>query len=188
MTRSCVCPGCNAVFAVPENALSPGRSLRCFRCGEAWQVAPSPLPSKATPPEAAPPEAASPAAAPAQAFPPPSSPSESSVSQAAPPDAPSPRPADRLAQPPSRRRGWRHHAAAPLAAAWAVSLLGVFGGGSAALLAHHAIGQAWPPSLRLYRALGLTAAPPSASGGAFARGSPAAAQPSIPSGSQYTRR
>lgn len=31
-----VCPGCEAAYEVPEAMLSPGRTVRCARCGRDW--------------------------------------------------------------------------------------------------------------------------------------------------------
>ena len=31
-----VCPGCEAAYEVPEAMLSPGRTVRCARCGRGW--------------------------------------------------------------------------------------------------------------------------------------------------------
>lgn len=40
-----VCPGCEAAYEVPEAMLSPGRAVRCARCGRDWV----PLPEEERP-------------------------------------------------------------------------------------------------------------------------------------------
>jgi predicted Zn finger-like uncharacterized protein len=38
-----VCPACSATYEVPESLLTPGRAVRCARCGDEWvPVAPEP--------------------------------------------------------------------------------------------------------------------------------------------------
>ena len=124
------CPACGTGYDVPDDLA--GRSLRCAQCGAVFRGAGE---AAAPPAAAAPPPAASP-------WP------EADAAFAA---------AEAAGQPPAERLTVAS-AEAPSAAprlAWAASLLAL----AAALLALHAfraeIAAAWPPMLRLYRALGL---------------------------------
>lgn len=143
------CPACSAAYDVPDARLAPGRNVRCARCGTDWspvtepppaapQARDSVPPSPPVPlPEPAPPMQAAPAAAP-----------RVDLTPSAPPLFPrSPLPALDLK---SRQA---------VAAGWAASLLLL------AVLAWSAIAwranvvRAWPPSERLYVAVGLLPRP-----------------------------
>jgi predicted Zn finger-like uncharacterized protein len=129
-----VCPTCSATYDVRDALLAPGRAVRCTRCGEQW------LPVKAARPDPA--EAAF----------------ERSVSPPQdqyPPAPPSPLTAmERLASQPAPLP----QASLGLRAAWTASLVVVllFGWGVIALRTD--LMRAWPPSTRLYEAIGLVPA------------------------------
>ena len=57
--------------------------------------------------------------------------------------------ADRMVEPTPRRRGWL------VPALWAASVLILVGLGAGAVLSRDSLKAAWPPSQRLYGALGL---------------------------------
>jgi predicted Zn finger-like uncharacterized protein len=129
------CPACGTEYEAPDQAA--GRKLRCAACGHVFRAggrAPEPLPSA---PESLPAHAA------AEAPPSASRPEEE------PPTAPDPTQA--LAAAPV--------SAAPLSAApriaWGASLALLVVGGIALHAFRAEIAEAWPPMLRLYRALGL---------------------------------
>ncbi len=128
------CPACAATYEVPDALLVPGRRARCARCGHEWE------PSADAPPTL--PEIA-----------PESAPAPDSFLRI--PEAPLvATPERRIAapqKPPRRRPG------VAIWLGWAASLAIVVYAGYAA--AHHrgAVMRSWPPSTRLYSALGLTA-------------------------------
>lgn len=125
------CPSCAAAYEVPDQLVIPGRRTRCARCGHQWVAVPvesdlpPPVPLDPNPPEE--PETAG------DEVPPP--PRRSAVPKAPPPAPP-------------RSGPW-------LRLAWAASLLMLVGLGVAGVLGRHAVMTAWPPSARLYAALGL---------------------------------
>ncbi len=136
------CPACAAAYEVPDTLLVPGRRARCSRCGHEWEPS-----ADTTPP---PPEPEATPAVTAVVAP------ESAVRI---PEAPRVAAAERRvtpsAKPPRRRPG------AAIWLGWAASLAIVVYAGYAA--AHHreTVMRRWPPSVRLYNALGLLpAAPP----------------------------
>ena len=121
------CPSCAAEYNVPDG-LAAGRIVRCAKCATEW----------------------APVAPPAVVFepPPPAEP-------VPPPEVPPPPPTiDRLERPvvpppaPATRR-------LPLLLAWAGSLLIVVMAVAAAIVFRAPISHAWPPSQRVYGALGL---------------------------------
>jgi predicted Zn finger-like uncharacterized protein len=136
-----VCPSCSAANEVRDDLLAPGRSVRCTRCSEEWQAIP------ATAPPTNP--ADEPGDEPAARTPPPQ-----------PSAAASPRltAMDRLASQPAAVP----RASNGLRVAWAASLLVLllFVGGM--LIWRAGVMRAWPPSTRLYDAIGLAPAPPPA--------------------------
>jgi predicted Zn finger-like uncharacterized protein len=142
------CPNCAAGYDVPDRLLAPsGRRMRCARCAAEFHAA---LPSgEAAPsmPYARPDIAAEIAAA---------------RSPSGPPATPDLRAPSRQEMSPPPRRGRRLRAAAQVAAAllaW-VGSLGLAGAGSyAAISQREAVMQAWAPSVRLYRMIGLADAP-----------------------------
>ncbi len=121
------CPYCAAEYNVPDS-LAAGRVVRCAKCTGEW--APVLLAIAVEPPPVAEPE-------PEPELPPP----------------PLVETADRLAPlpppPPARRL--------PLLLAWVGSLAVIVAAVVAALVFHGAISHAWPPSQRVYAALGLGA-------------------------------
>jgi predicted Zn finger-like uncharacterized protein len=131
-----VCPGCTAAYEVRDALLAPGRAVRCTRCGEQWV----PL------------DDAAPAAPKVFGEAPGPSPQEQS-------DAALPRPTamERLASHPAQLPG----AAFGLRAAWAASLVALLLVGWGIIAWRTDLMRAWPPSARLYDAIGLApAAPP----------------------------
>lgn len=142
-----LCPACAAAYEVPISLLKPGQAVRCARCGKEW-----------TPdlePEAS--------AAPPEPPPLPSSPSMEGdrIALRPPSDAASGPPSRPTPRPTSRPTVLRHTPAPPgaragLSLAWAGSILAL---GVLLALAYSeraAVMQAWPPSARVYAALGLT--------------------------------
>ncbi len=120
-----VCPACAAAYEVPLSLLKPGQAVRCARCAHEW------VPSPAMPvPPAEVPATAEPAATP---------PAEAETVRPAPPPA----------EPPAARR------ITALRLAWVGSIVALVLLGSLAYVERGSIMQAWPPSIRLYAALGL---------------------------------
>jgi hypothetical protein len=125
-----VCPACAATYEVPMTLLKPGQVARCARCAGEW------VPSPAVP--EAPMESVSeetPGAAPEREFE---------------PEVARPR------RPPMARPAAARSSVA-LRLAWAASVIVVLFAGWEAYAARTTIMQAWPPSVRLYAALGLAA-------------------------------
>ncbi len=147
------CPACDAAYDVPDARIAGGRAVRCARCGSDWV----PLADTAPPPQALPlPDPVPPAdAAPSQTV------------QAAPVAAVAVPAATTLASPaatmppptapalPSSPAPARARPSPPILLAWAASflLLGFLVWAGIAWRA--GIMHAWPPSERLYAALGL---------------------------------
>jgi predicted Zn finger-like uncharacterized protein len=125
-----VCPACAAAYEVPMTLLKPGRTVRCARCAHEW------VPSPAGP-EVATGAAAETAPAAVAA----SDPDSEGI-----PPAPWPPPA---ASPVVRPN-------VALRIAWAASIVAVLMLGWGAYAWRAAIMEAWPASIRLYAALGLT--------------------------------
>jgi predicted Zn finger-like uncharacterized protein len=152
------CPTCAATYEVPDHLVGSGRSMRCRKCGHAWQVLPDQGPDQGKD------QGAEQGAPPAQA----PEPSPPRLPQGLPP-----LPDDRLPPPPPiaapPRRPYpidpplpQPDAAPPpagtaLRLAWAASLLAVLGLAVALWLFRVEIVQAWPPAARLYFMLGTTA-------------------------------
>ena len=124
-----VCPSCAATYDVPDERLVPGRAVRCAGCGAGW----TPRPSQAAvrvlmeeePEPAILPEAAD---------------------EPSPPD---PHPVS-LPVPPAGRQLSR-----AVAAGWVATVLIVGGAAWAGVTWRDSVMQAWPPTERLYAALGL---------------------------------
>lgn len=123
-----ICPSCGAEYEVPDRVAASGRSLRCARCAATWK------PEAAAPAEVA----HDPAPAPAAELP---ARMEAAPALQALLQNPAPVPAP-------RRPPW------VVAGAWAASLLLLAACGWAAISGREAVMQAWPPSTRLYAALG----------------------------------
>ncbi len=154
------CPGCEAAYEVPQAQIRPGRSVRCARCGLQWR------PGGEQPPEPEPAdfdlEAAAESAAP--------------VADAASEEAPPGSPLGSELAPPGSGLGLRRPAAPGLAAAaaaraaerrptpelaawgagWAISLIVLAGLLLSAAHWRQAVMRDWPPSIRLYVALGAS--------------------------------
>lgn len=131
-----VCPSCSAAYDVADSLLTPGRTVRCARCSEAWVARPV-EPSTVDEPK-------SPDITPAPLTEPE-------------PETPRPAAMDRLALGgPARSSG-----GVGLAVAWTVSvvvLVGLLAWGAYAWRAE--IVASWPASARLYSLLGLAAPRP----------------------------
>ncbi len=154
-----VCPDCRAAYEVPEQRLAPGKAVRCARCGHEWApVAAAPI---------AVPEAAvlPPAAAPAVVPPPPPLPPEVPAPVL---DEPKLFAAPRLAayrprnvdsvddeRPPPRNDDLPPPRDSGVMLGWVASLVVLVALGWAGFAFRVAIMAAWPPSQRLYVALGL---------------------------------
>ncbi|HJS87349.1 MAG TPA: zinc-ribbon domain-containing protein [Acetobacteraceae bacterium] len=122
-----VCPRCAAAYQVPPTALGGRRRLRCARCGCDWVVQGEPV------------EGAEAAA-------------EASGGTQEPAEPRSPMPVAPVGAPPPPIRG----ATAALLLAWGASLLVLALGAWGAVAWRGSVVHAWPPSQRLYGALGLT--------------------------------
>jgi predicted Zn finger-like uncharacterized protein len=136
------CPACAATYEVPDHLLAPGRRARCARCGNEWEPsadASAPEPEPESGPELGPELGPGPAP-------------ESRVRA---PEAPLvAAPAQMLAtprKPPRRRPG------VAIWLGWAASLAIVVYASYAATHHRNAVMRSWPPSARLYSALGLAA-------------------------------
>ena len=125
------CPSCAAAYEVPEEKLAPGRKVRCARCQADWV----PLAPETTAREQ-------------RETPEPLEPPVTTRDLAG-------RPAvtamDRLAREPARR----HSRSAAPRAAWVASFLVLAAIGWSAYAWRGEIVRAWPPSERVYVALGL---------------------------------
>ncbi len=183
------CPACNASYDVPDAMLGVGRSVRCARCLREWQPQPAPVSAD---------EPASPAPAPdAPAFGTPASGTPAFEPPAFETDgfvlpeperprftaedldrSPAPRPSGDahawrdvlLAQngrpepaETGRRDGW---------VGWLASLVLLLALAGAAIAGRGAVQRAWPPSTRVYAALGLKQGRPEALPLDSAKGSP----------------
>ncbi len=136
-----VCPSCSATFELPKTRLAPGQVVRCARCGADW----TPLPEPAAQP---------------------TEPREQPLPQRGLDFITLAKPASPAAQAAAPATWWapilhRLRAAAAgdpaLVAGWAVSIAAVIALAWAAVAWRDTIMQAWPPSERLYTALGLPA-------------------------------
>jgi predicted Zn finger-like uncharacterized protein len=125
------CPSCDATYEVPDHLLGGTRMLRCARCGHEWAPAGIAVPAAA--------EAADVPSPPVR--PPDPAPERDLWADA------QLRP-DLDMDPPERGR-------ALVVAAWVVSLVVLAGAVAAAYGYRDVVMQAWPPSTRVYAALGL---------------------------------
>lgn len=146
------CPACAAAYEVPDRLLAGApRMLRCARCGASFALPrlESPAPAPAEPPPepevaAAPPvESPPPAVAVTEPDPPPEVPAPD---VAVPPEHLAPEPLARRDEPPPRA----------LVGAWAASIAAVVLGALSLLIFRATVMEAWPPSTRLFAALGLS--------------------------------
>ncbi len=138
-----VCPSCSATFEVPKTRLAQGQAVRCARCGTDWT--PLAEPGPALPVQTAEPLEQS---LPARGMGP--------VTLPTPPTASAVRPLSLLA-PILERLNLAVAGEPVLIASWAVSIAVVIGLGWAAVTWRSSVMHAWPPSERLYTALGLPA-------------------------------
>ena len=170
-----VCPSCDATYDVPEAALAPGRAVRCARCGTEWAplpatethapldspplVPPSLVPSSLDPPNPAGWLAAERVTGPAVPPGEPDASADADLSRNPPRNARVlvAQPATGAAGRPSRRDN-----TAPLIA-WLASLVLLIALIVAAYAWRDRIMAAWPPSERLYAALGIARVPSSVS-------------------------
>jgi predicted Zn finger-like uncharacterized protein len=151
-TMRIACPACDATYEVPDAMLRGGtRVVRCARCGNEWtpvEISTAPMPAEE--PEAAPP----PPSKPPPAVPPPDLDLPGRLEPRLKPLRPRPElraiePLPSLPAEPPRRGG------AGAAAAWALSLLVLAGAAGAAVAWRTQVIAAWPPSERVFAALGL---------------------------------
>jgi predicted Zn finger-like uncharacterized protein len=132
-----VCPSCSAAYDVPEGMLIGRKAVRCARCTKEWQ--PGEAPAEAT---VAAPVAAVPALRPAVAERP--LPPRRSADLG-------PTAIDRLMATPQPKP----RSGVALGLAWLVSILLVAALLAAAYVERATVMAVWPPSVRLYAALGL---------------------------------
>ena len=146
-----VCPTCSAGYEVPDQLLMPGRIVRCARCNGEWAPAPSVLPSE---PEPFPPP------------PPPPPPPPVEPEEPLPPPAPAAETADSPVISEVRRSAMARLAAHPatprpssaLRLAWAGSIILLVLLIAMAIAWRSEVTTLWPPSARVYSALGLQSA------------------------------
>jgi predicted Zn finger-like uncharacterized protein len=134
-----VCPICSATYDVRDELLAPGRAVRCVRCSEQW------IAIEAAP-QAPPPIAEEPAAPP-----PPRREPDPVVS-------PRLTAMDRLASQPvamPRANPW-------VRIAWVASFVVLLVAGWGAVAWRGDVMRVWPPSARVYDAVGLAPATPPA--------------------------
>lgn len=152
------CPECAAQYEVPAERLTPGRSVRCARCGRDWVPVgePASLPVEPAIPsssdgEAEPGQAM--AGAPAAIPPLRARPSHPFLGT---PRVPvSPPPSFQAAPGPARQAP-----VTSLGIGWLVTACVLVLAGWAAVEYRGPIARAWPPSLWVYNALDLRVAPP----------------------------
>ena len=137
-----VCLSCAAAYDVPESKLAPGGLVRCARCGESWAPLPPLEPAQAEPPE---PEAE---------LEPVSEPKPEPEPEPAPEPAPDP-PLPAIEAPlpvvPPLASHW-------VTFGWAATAVVILASGYGLFTARDLVMHAWPPSERLYGALGLASA------------------------------
>jgi len=149
------CPGCAIVYEPPDHLLTPGRRLRCARCGETWAI--EGLPEAATPPSepaAAEPDPEEPEAEPeASADEVQHSPAAIAARRIGVSHATVPAVVDRLRSsydPPESRSS-----VAGVVAGWCATAAVLAGLAWGAYTYRGEVMAAWPPSTRVYAGLGL---------------------------------
>ena len=145
------CPSCEATYEVPDALLRTPRTVRCVRCAHDWTAVPVDPPP---PPE----EAIEPPPPPTPPPPPPPPPHVEVEPEpvAPPPPAEVPLSAiERLAAP-LEMEPEIDSRSSTLIAAWVLSLAILLAAGVAGYVERDPVMRAWPPSARLYAALGLT--------------------------------
>jgi predicted Zn finger-like uncharacterized protein len=135
-----VCPACSAAYEVPDSLLTPGRSVRCARCGHQW------APVELEPPPREPP--AAPGWPDAELI----EDVEAEPLGRAPLQTPSFTAMDRLAL----HRASTGGSPVALRIAWVASLLALLLLAAAGYVWRAEIMHVWPASQRLYHALGVT--------------------------------
>ena len=128
-----VCPSCSAAYEVPDSLVTPGRVVRCARCGDKWMPVEAPVAAAEAPPV---PEPAA----------------EEAVAQTVAVSVPRQSAMDRLAAHPARPKP-----RVGLRLAWAASLVALAVAVWAAYAWRSPIMAAWPPSARAYSVLGVAA-------------------------------
>lgn len=148
-----VCPACSAAYEVPESLLTPGRTVRCARCGHQWAPVAAPEPDTSPPPPAPEPEA------PPQPRWPDTEVVEEAELEPLPEEAPRQEPRftamDRL----TLHQANAKTSPVPLRVAWIGTVLALLLLAAAAYVWRVELMHAWPPSQRLYNALGVTQTP-----------------------------
>lgn len=145
-----ICPSCQATYEVPEALLAGGKAARCARCGTEWMPLPATAPPSPAPHSPAPePHAAVPAGwedagDPAEDALRPGAPWPSGIDSID-DDRPPPRDDEIDLAPPGRS----------VMIAWVISLLVIAALIWAAFAFRTEVMGAWPPSARLYAAIGL---------------------------------
>ncbi len=160
------CPGCEAAYEVPEAQMRPGRSVRCACCDVLWQPVSEPAMAMSQPAVMAAPERAAeivmpePPTVEEAAGTPQAGSDRVRLRQSAAPTAAagSPTPiiarfGKRLALP-TGAMPWMRSSLRPWGLGWAASVVVLLGLLVAAGHWRTAIMQGWPPSIRLYTALG----------------------------------
>jgi predicted Zn finger-like uncharacterized protein len=167
-----VCPNCSAAYDVPDSRISPSRVVRCAKCVHEWTPLPVLAPAQAA--AEAPVRTAGPASAPAPGSAPApdsdSTPAAPAAELRVPPRALPPRDYVEDEEPDQNRRSgaW---------GGWLVTLIVLAALCWAAYGWRDQIMQAWPPSIRLYAALGLAPPVPQPSSPAPPQAPPAPALP-----------
>lgn len=165
-----VCPKCQAAYTVPDALIAPGKRVRCARCNAEWAPLPRATVEAAAPMLRArallePTPAEKPAVVEPDRIPAPVVPAHGSLRvtseppgrHAAPAARPVARPvADSVAHPSGRGGG-----ATAVWVGWALTIVVLVGLVWAAVAWRGAVMAGWPPSARVYGALGLSAPGPS---------------------------
>ena len=133
------CPACASVYDVPDSRIVPGRAVRCARCGTDWAPQVEAVPVL----DAVPAMVLKVAPAPERV--------EEEPPTAVPIAVVVPVEATNAPIPPPPRRSRR----GVLALAWVASFAVLGAAGASAVRWRAGVMQAWPPSERLYAALGL---------------------------------
>ncbi len=169
-----MCPACTASYDVPDALLGGGRSVRCVRCLREWQpgqptVAPlPPVAMRAAWPDAAPPDAAGPdafdapdAGRPRFDAPQDEAPALADVPHAAPQDFDDRQAWRNVLLPPHEGPGRGLGVAGRDVAwvGWLASLVVLTALVWAAIAYRAEVQRAWPPSIRVYAAVGMHAGP-----------------------------
>ena len=124
-----VCPSCAATYEVPDVRLVPGRAVRCSACAAGWTPRPLQTGSRAVPADDLPEPLPEPEPEVAR----------SSIVPPVPAAVPSASP-------------W---IARVVAAGWVATVLILGGAAWAGIARRDSVMQAWPPTERLYAAIGL---------------------------------